>query len=565
MQFRQAASFHIAILPVPGEDFLYRVKVLNLQAVPGFPSLLISPKPVCAKTPVTPTAKKQRVFVGDISGGVTITIILLVTFVAIAGRVQLSEAQRMNNELRFALSSLAGGGVPSPKKRAVPGPLDGWFVIIGTGLIALLGISAAMGSARQTRADLERQQRDRSEMEEIVQSRTAELRRAMENLARSEAAKADFLAVMSHELRTPLNTILGYTHLLLKTPSPAHIRNEYLEAIRSGGDVLRGMFSEVLDFAAIERGSIRVSQEPVDVRQLVRAILVAMQPPNRSERLVADLDESLPARIWADENKLRQVIVNLVANALKFTPHGGVTIRCRAEDDAQRLRVDVIDDGIGIDEAEMPRLFEPFTQGDSTMRRRYGGAGLGLAICRRFVEAMGGSITARSRQGKGSHFTFWLPLRPAPAEDMASSDLPPLPEDLQSLRCLVVDDNRVNRKLAVALLSRLGLVVEAAGSGEECLSLFRRSAFDIVFMDLEMPEMDGFDTTLELRRMERYRGSSPARVFALTGDVFDGVQERCAFAGMNGYLTKPVRASELTAALCSAWNAEDPSAQRLAK
>ncbi len=562
-QFRLAGSFPIAILPFLGEDSPYRSKALSLCAVLGFLPLQYSSEPVCAKTLVTPTAKIQRVFIRDFSVGVTITIMLLVTFVAIGGLVQLSEAHRTNNELRFALASLEGGDTPGRVRGMVSGPWGGWFVILGTILITLLGISTTMGAARRARSDLQRQQQARSEMEEIVHSRTAELQRTREHLARAEAAKADFLAVMSHELRTPLNTILGYTQLLLKTPTHAHTRNEYLEAILSGGDALRGMVSEVLDFAAIERGSIRVDLEPVDIRQLVRAILVAMQPPNHSERMVADLDESLPERIWADENKLRQVIINLVANALKFTPHGSVTIRCRVEE-AQRLTVDVIDDGIGISEAEIPRLFEPFTQGESTMRRRYGGAGLGLAICKRFVEAMGGSIRARSRQGNGSHFTFWLPLRAVPAEDVSFSEIPPLPEACRSIRCLVVDDNRVNRKLVVALLARLGLEAEAAGSGEECLSLFQETIFDMIFMDLEMPEMDGFDTTLEIRRVERCRGASPVTVFALTGDVFDGVQERCAAAGMDGYLTKPIQPRELITAISSIRHAAAASLQRLA-
>lgn len=500
---------------------------------------------------MTTVVRKPREVVWDFFAGATIAVILVVTVVAVGGWMQLAEVQRVNHDLRATLSMLRDSEEAALEEDSASSVSGGWVVVVGTILAALLGVSVTVGSACRARSETQRHRDACSESEDIARTRTRELMEARERLARSEAAKSDFLAVMSHELRTPLNTILGYTHLLLEEATSPQIRRDYLEAVRSGGDALRGVFQEVLDFAAIERGAIKVCMEPVDIRQLVRQVIAAMQPPHRCERLVADIHDAIPSKIWADENKLRQVILNLVANALKFTPHGDVTIRCGMEAAGQRLAVEVIDHGIGMEEEEIPRLFEPFTQAESTTRRRYGGAGLGLAICKRFLEAMGGSIAAKSQPGEGSRFSFWLPLRPALVDDGESTVLTPLSSAFSSMRCLVVDDNRVNRRLVVTLLARLGLEVESAGGGEECLSLFRKSAFDIIFMDLEMPEMDGFDTTMELRRIERSQGAVPVAVFALTGDVVDGIREKCLRAGMNGYLGKPVRPGELVDALYS--------------
>lgn len=501
---------------------------------------------------MTTTIKKLRVVIREYSLGANISIMLLVALVAIAGLVQLSETNRANGELREALALLGEVDRFSMESGRPITPMQCGIMGIGTIFAALLGIFLSIGSTLVARSDIERQRQVHSETERLVRTREEELRAALARSSQSESARLDFLAILSHELRTPLNTILGYTHLLLEEPAPPWTRKEYLEAVRSGGDALRGVIHEILDFAAIERGAIKVLLEPVDMRQLLRNALSAMRPPDRRDRLVEHIDDSLPSRIWADESKLRQIIVNLVSNALKFTPQGGVTVRCGLDEDGQLLAIEVIDNGIGMAEADIPRFFEPFSQAESSMRRRFGGVGLGLAICKGFVEAMGGSIAVKSQQGKGSHFSVRLPLRPVSGGEIDPVEIPPLPVALTSLRCLVVDDSQVNRKLMVALLARLGITARSASTGEECLSMISDTSCDIIFMDLEMPEMDGFDTTLEIRRMESSRGSSPVAIVALTGDVLDGVRERCAQAGMNAFLGKPVRPSDLITVLSTA-------------
>ncbi|GAT31902.1 signal transduction histidine kinase [Terrimicrobium sacchariphilum] len=500
---------------------------------------------------MTATIHRLKVVITDCSAGLNISLMLLVAGIAIVGFLPAFEAVRTQDELSPPFAALSSEPSRVFGKDGAGHPLKPWVAITGTILATLLGVALTVGSACKAKADVEKHRRACAEIESLARSHAQELGVTVEKLARAEAVKSDFLSIMSHELRTPLNTIIGYTQLLLEEPPSSQLRREYLEAILSGGDALRGVIHEVLDFSSVDRGSINIQQEPVDIRQLVRKVLLAMRPPHLCERLVAEIDESLPARILTDENKLRQVILNLVANALKFAPTGQVTVRCGMEKDGQRLAVKVIDDGIGMAEAQIHRLFEPFLQTEPATRRRSSGVGLGLAICQRFIEAMGGSITAKSQPGKGTHISFWLPLRPAAVDESAGHEIGLTPDGLGSLRCLVVDDNQVNRKLMVTLLARLGMKPLSAGSGEECLAVFRQVRLDVIFMDLDMPEMDGFDTTLEIRRMETSRGISPVPVIALTADVLEGVRQRCAQTGMNGFLAKPIRAHELTAVLHS--------------
>lgn len=463
-------------------------------------------------------------------------------------KVRSGDGKRIMDQLRAALKDLRKDERYRLEIQESSSASKAWIVVFGTGLTALFGIFITIRSASRVKRESSARQQAYAEIERAIEIRTWELRDALERLARSDAAKSDFLAVMSHELRTPLTTVVGYAKLLKEDSFSDQQKSEYIDAIHAAGDVLRGVVNEVLDFAALERGGVTVHWEPVDVWQLVQKVVVAMRPPSHSERLIAEIKEPLPARILADEDKLRQVIINLVANALKFTPNGNVIVRCRTEG-SERLVVEVVDSGIGISEDALPRLFEPFTQAESTTRRRFGGVGLGLAICKKFVESMEGSITVKSRCGEGSTFSFWLPLKIPSEEELAVAFFSPNRDLFPSIRCLVVDDNLINRKLVVTMLSKLGVKASSVGSGEDCLVSFRKTKFDIIFMDLEMPEMDGFDTTREIRRIDQSIVAPKIKIFALTGDVARGVKDRCLKAGMDGYISKPIRTQDLYEAL----------------
>lgn len=453
------------------------------------------------------------------------------------------EGKRIMDELRLTLSNLRDKELTRLAAEEATISTKSWVVAISTSLIALFGIVGALCSAVRTKKETEGRELAYAEIEKTVQERTHELQETLEKLEISDAAKTDFLAVMSHEMRTPLNTVLGYTQLLNEKLSPHH-QKEYIEAIRAGGEALLGAVNEVLDFAAIERGEIKTQWEPVNVRQLIDRTIMAMRPPNSKNRLLAEIGEDLPNTVLADRDKLRQIIVNLIANALKFSPDGEVLLKARV--DQTRIVIDVIDNGIGIPEDAQATIFDPFIQADSSTRRKFGGTGLGLAISRKFVEAMEGQISVKSEVDQGSQFTFWIPLKKVPAEAVVESGTDYQPQNhFANLNCLVVEDNHINRKLVVAMLAKIGFHARSAANGHECLSLLDQRSFDVIFMDLEMPEMDGYDTTREIRRREEAANIGPVTIFALTGDVVDGVRERCMEAGMNGYLSKPIKIAEL--------------------
>jgi len=458
-------------------------------------------------------------------------------------RVRSGKGKAIMDDLRQVLSNLREKESVRLQSEETVISTKSWVVVISTVLVALFGIVGAICSAVRSKREAEARERAYAEIEQTVQVRTRELQETLEKLELSDAAKSNFLAVMSHEMRTPLNTILGYTQLLDDKLSPHH-QKEYIEAIRAGGDALLGAVNEVLDFAALEKGSIKTHWEPVNVPQLIRKAVMAMRPPHSSDRLVAEIDEDFPKMVLVDEDKFRQVVVNLIANALKFSPDGEVLIKAGIAQ--ERITIDVIDHGIGIPKEAQDTIFDPFVQADSTTRRKFGGTGLGLAICKKFVEAMEGGISVESEIDQGSKFTFWIPLKRVPLEPPPVSDNGALArEHFSSLECLIVEDNRVNRKLVVAMLGKIGVRAKSAANGQECLSLLEQRSFHVIFMDLEMPEMDGYDTTREIRRRERSANVEPVTIYALTGDVVDGVREKCAEAGMNGYLSKPVKMDEL--------------------
>ena len=384
-----------------------------------------------------------------------------------------------------------------------------------------------------------------------------------EALIRAEAAasaKADFLSVMSHELRTPLNGVLGFTEILADTPL-SEAQKMYVNTIRDSGNHLLAVVDDILDFTSIEKGHLKIHAAPFTLDGLVKSFDLAIQKSatDKAIEFRCEVAPGVPDQIVGDERRIRQILFNLLENAVKFTLGGSVILRVSTLLAGGRsiLNFSVEDTGIGISPETLARLFHPFTQGDSTIRRQFGGSGLGLAISKRLAEAMDGSISVVSTPGKGSLFTFWLPLESS--SQGGSGSLPICPDQPGAVTpppsagdlVLVVEDDPTSSKLMGATLIVLGYQVEFADNGHEALQAFRKGKFSAILMDMQMPVMDGLVATQKIREVEAVLGGH-VPIIALTANVMPGDPDRCLAAGMDAYLSKPFKKSELAAMLAQA-------------
>jgi hypothetical protein len=415
-----------------------------------------------------------------------------------------------------------------------------------------------------------------------IKAREAALAEASRAAAEASRAKQAFLATISHELRTPMNGIIGNAEMLLGTDLSGEQRG-MVRTIGESAEALLDIVNDVLDLSALEAGRLPVGAAPFSLADCIEGVARLMRPVAERKGLRFELDlprEALP-RLVGDSGRLRQVLSNLVGNAIKFTEAGQVSLSVRLRETAGRaaLTLEVRDTGIGIAEDRLDEIFQSFTQADPEIAGRYGGTGLGLAISRQLIEAMGGILSAESAPGAGSVFRIALDLPiaggdaltaphgqdadgAAPDPGHAEADRAP-DTRYAGLHLLVADDNQANLRLIEAMLRGTGATVEAVQDGQEAVARYRQATPDAVFMDMRMPGLDGPSAARAIRREEAARGRAPVPVIALTANTLAESREQCRAAGMTGFLAKPLRKADLAGALDAivAARAASPSAQ----
>ncbi len=410
----------------------------------------------------------------------------------------------------------------------------------------------------------------------VRRDRENELIRARQEAEQASIAKSRFLATMSHELRTPMNGVLGMTELLLSSDLDAR-QQKFAEAVHRSGDQLMHLLNDVLDVAKVESGRMELESAAFDPARLTSDIVELSAPGAQSKQLelVVTLADDVPPAVFGDQGRIRQIISNLVGNAIKFTESGRVQVNLSVTEhrgDTVSLRWQVADTGPGIDPEVLPAVFEPFTQADTAIARKYGGTGLGLTIVRELVDLMGGTLAASSTRGEGSEFAVTLPLQVAEASAAEAADEPPpavvteprapaapkpgagdseaakgAAESLAGMRVLVAEDNTVNRMLAAAHLKALGCDVLMAVDGKEALEVLASSGVDVVLMDCRMPVMDGFEATSAIRAGEGGQVAVP--IIALTANAMADDRDACLAVGMDGFLAKPYTRDALRSVL----------------
>ncbi len=397
---------------------------------------------------------------------------------------------------------------------------------------------------------LEKIKKNSAEFERHFSARLdKETRELAELKARAEEAlksKSLFLANMSHEIRTPLNAIIGFISLLqAKESDPEKL--SYLTIVKESSDSLLSLINDILDFSKIESGNLTLETIDFDAHAALKSTAELFKTKALEKQIAfsVDLSDTIPRRLEGDPLRLKQILANLLSNAIKFTPEKG-SVLLSASYENGRLNVNVTDSGIGIPKEKQKHIFEAFSQADNSTVRKYGGTGLGLSISAELARLLGGTLTLESEEGKGSTFSFSLPMQPAeqpePAEEAPKNEA--LPERLHG-HLLLVDDIRSNQMFTGIILKQAGITYDIANNGLEAVEFFKKNRYDLILMDENMPELSGTDATQQIRKLERECGRSPVPIIAMTANAFNEDRQRLLDTGMSDYISKPITPEKL--------------------